>query len=206
LKLLVVGASGRTGRRVTDQAIARGHEVTSLVRRREAIGAADHLRVVAGDPRRADALAPSLAGQDAVISCLGPRSRDDAHLQEQAAAAMLAAMRGAGVRRYLVVSQGLLFPNRNPLIALLRLIFARTVADSTAMERLVRASDADWTILRAPRLLEGGVPRGYRIEVGARPRGAVAMQRADLAACLLDEAERPAHIKQILGVTSARGR
>ena len=88
-------------------------------------------------------------------------------------------------------------------MALLRVIRARHVADSRAMERLVGASDADWTIVRPPRLLEGGAPRAYRVTVGDRAEGIWAMQRADLAAFLLDEAENKEHPQAIAGVTSA---
>jgi putative NADH-flavin reductase len=102
-----------------------------------------------------------------------------------------------------VVSQGLLFPSWNPIIPLLRLILARHVADSLGMEQLVRASDVDWTIVRPPRLKEAGRPRGYRVQLGALPTGAWAMQQADLAAFLLDEAERQQHKRKIVGITSA---
>jgi hypothetical protein len=40
----------------------------------------------------------------------------------------------SGVRRYLAVSQGLLFPSSKPMIALLRLFLVLQVADSRAME------------------------------------------------------------------------
>jgi putative NADH-flavin reductase len=120
-----------------------------------------------------------------------------------AAAAILEAMAGTRGRRYIVVSQGLLFPSRNPIIALLRLMLARHVADSSAMEGLVRASDVDWTIVRPPMLKEGAKPRGYRIQSGAAPRGAWAMQRTDLATFLLDEAEKAKHKREIVGITSA---
>lgn len=109
-------------------------------------------------------------------------------------------MTRSGVRRYLVVSQGLLFPSWNPIVGLLRLILARHVADSAAMERRIGESDTDWTIVRAPRLLEGGVSRGYRVEVAARPGGAWAMQRIDLASLLIDATENMAHMKAIVGV------
>src|SRR5262249_24211380 len=62
--------------------------------------------------------------------------RQDANLLRDSATAMLAAMARVGVRRCLVVSQGLLFPSWNPVITLLRAILARHVADSTAMERV----------------------------------------------------------------------
>jgi|SRR5579863_2992741 len=204
MKLFLLGATGRTGRRVVDQALARGHAVTAIIRRPGALQAREGLRVEAADARSADDLTPLLVGHDVVISCLGQRARGDASLLRDAAAAALTAMGRAGMRRYLVVSQGLVFPSRNPAVLLLRLILARYVADSVAMERLVIASDVDWTIVRPPRLLDGGVAKGYRIEVGAQPKGAWSMQRADLAACLLDEAESGEHARAIVGVTSGR--
>jgi putative NADH-flavin reductase len=161
------------------------------------------LQIVVGDPLRVDDLTTVLADHDAVISCLGQRSHQDANLLHDAAAAVLDAMARTGVRRYLVVSQGLLFPSWNPIFALLRLILARYIVDSAAMERLVRASNVEWTIVRPPRLKEGGIPHGYRVQLGARPGGAWAMQRADLAAFLLDEAERGEHKNAIVGITSA---
>ena len=203
MKLFVVGATGRTGRLVVEQAVARGHVVTAISRRPAHFESHQCLRTVVGDPLGVDDLAASLPGHDAVVSCLGQRSRASPHLLREAAAAMLEAMSRSGVWRYLVISQGLLFASRNPLIALLRLVLARRVADSTAMERLVRASDLDWTIVRPPRLQEGGVQRGYRIAVGARPDGRAAMQRIDLAAFLVDEAEAVRHSKEIVGVAAA---
>ena len=70
------------------------------------------------------------------------------------------------------MSQALLFASGNPLIGLLRLILANHVADSTAMEHLVELSDTDWTIVRPPRLRDGGTSHGYKVEAGAlRPGG-----------------------------------
>ncbi|MGI8554629.1 MAG: NAD(P)-dependent oxidoreductase [Dehalococcoidia bacterium] len=203
MNLFLIGATGKTGHLVLEQALSRGHTVTAIIRKQGSLRSNERLQVVVGDPLRANVLAPLLANQDVVISCLGQRSRQDANLLRDAAAAVLEAMRRTNVRRYLVVSQGLLFPSRNPIVAILRLILARFVADSKAMERLVRTSDIDWTIVRPPRLKEGGAPRGYRVQPGAQPGGALAMQRADLAAFLLDEAEREDHRRKIVGITSA---
>jgi putative NADH-flavin reductase len=167
MKLFVVGASGRTGRQVIRQALTRGHSVAAIVRHPGSLDPHQRLQIVTGNPLDADHLTPILAGHDAVISCLGQRSRADASLLQDAAAAMLTAMNRIGVRRNLVVSQGLLFPGWSP-----------------------------------PRLLEGGVPRGYRIKVGTQPEGTRATQRADLATFLLDEAERREHPREIVGITS----
>jgi putative NADH-flavin reductase len=77
------------------------------------------------------------------------------------------------------------------------------VADSREMEGLITGSDIDWTIVRPPRLLDGPERRGYRVKVGAQPDGPWAMQRSDLAAYLLDEAEKSEHLKSVVGITSA---
>lgn len=202
MNLVVLGATGRTGRCVVEQALVRGHAVTAIVRAAGGLPSRERLTTVVADPLRADLVAPALANQDVVISCLGQSSRTDAHLLRNAASATLKAMARTGVQRYLVVSQGLLFPSRNPIILLLRLILARHVADSAAMERLVSASSIEWTIVRPPRLLEGGGLRGYRLQPGAQPKGSWSMQRTDLAAYLLDEAERREHARTIVGITS----
>jgi len=187
VKLAVVGATGRTGRLVVDQAKARGHTVTAVTHRFV--------------PLDRDALAQVFTGQDGVISCLGQRDRGSPTLLRDAAAAALDAMARTGVRRYLVVSQGLLFPERNVMFRLFRVIFRRQLADSDAMERLVRASPVDWTIVRPPRLVDGTTPRGYRAEVDAWPRGGWSMRRIDLATFLVDVAERGTYARVVVGVT-----
>ena len=202
MNLFLLGATGRTGRLVAERALSRSHTVTAIVRDRTALGWQPRLNIVVADPLRADLLARDLADHDAVISCLGQKSRGDALLLQKAASAALDAMAHTGTRRFLVVSQSLLFPSRNPIIFLLRLILARHVVDSIAMEQLVRASDVDWVIVRPPRLLEGGASRGYHIKVGARPKGSWSMQRSDLATFLVDTAETWEHKRAIIGIGS----
>jgi putative NADH-flavin reductase len=207
MKLVLLGATGRTGKLVTGQALARGHAVTAIVRAPSALGSSalpanEQLRTIAGNPCIIDFLTPILADHDATIFCLGRRSRQDANLLRDSSTAMLAAMARVGVRRCLVVSQGLLFPSWNPVITLLKAILARHVADSTGMERLVEASSTDWTIVRPPRLVDGGPPVGYRVKADALPEGAWAMQYADLAAFLLDAVERGEYVKTIVGIAS----
>jgi uncharacterized protein YbjT (DUF2867 family) len=164
MKLLVIGATGRTGRHLTRQALARGHGVTAVVRDRMSFDPHDRLELSGANPLDAQGLAQLRPGHDAVISCLGQRTRADADLLRNAAKAMLQAMTRAEMLRYLVVSQGLLFPVRGPVAAVLRMILARSIADTTAMEQLVHESEGEWTIARPPRLLEGGL----HVDIGSR--------------------------------------
>ena len=105
---------------------------------------------------------------------------------------------------YIVLSQGLLFPSKNPIIALLRFFLRRHVHDSEGMEHLLRSTDLKWEIVRPPRLKDTSVRRGYSIAVGARPRGPASMERYDLACYLVHEAEARAHLQEVIGLTSGR--
>src|SRR5260221_14217091 len=203
MKLYVIGGSGRTGHHLVDQAIARGHEVTALVRRLEALKPQPQLQQIEGNAERPEDVAAFLDGHDAVLSCLGHRRHDDAHLLQDGADALLDAMACRGVNRCLFVSQGLLFATRNPLSGALRVVFARHVADSTAMEHLVELSDTDWTIVRPPRLVDHGHPHGYRAAPRTLPDGSVSLERADLAAFMLDAVEKHPYPRAIVRVTSA---
>ena len=75
MKLVVLGANGRTGKHVLDAALADGCDVTAVVRREDALRDVTHdkLKVVVGDPCDPSFLATVFQGQDAVISTLGGR-------------------------------------------------------------------------------------------------------------------------------------
>jgi uncharacterized protein YbjT (DUF2867 family) len=76
MRLFLIGANGRTGTEIIDLARARGHEITAFVRSPEKITPAKSLMVVRGDPLRSEAIAAALPGHDAVLSVIGPHTRE----------------------------------------------------------------------------------------------------------------------------------
>jgi putative NADH-flavin reductase len=128
---------------------------------------------------------------------------------QDSARAIVTAMKATGMRRLLVLSVALLFPDSGLIGAALRRTFLRGVADdSEEMEQIVRASDLDWTIVRPPRLTNGPCTESYAVSVDRLPPGsggAASIRRADVAHFLLDEAERPAHVRRLVGIAHARG-
>lgn len=76
MKLVVFGATGGTGRQVVAQALSAGYTVTALARRPEALAIRhERLTVLCGDVVEPATLVQPLAGQDAVVSALGARTR-----------------------------------------------------------------------------------------------------------------------------------
>jgi putative NADH-flavin reductase len=210
MNLVVVGATGRTGRELVEQAVARGHRVTALVRNPQKLGTPrDGLTVTRGDPLSTHAVSAVLPGHDAVLSAMGPPGAGRTTVVQDSARAIVTGMKAAGMRRLLVLSVALLFPGTGLIGAALRRTLLRGVADdSEEMERIVRASDLDWTIVRPPRLINGPRTESYVVSVDRLPPGSggtASIRRADVARFLLDEAERPAHVRQIVGIAHVRG-
>ena len=201
MRLAIIGATGRTGRKATEQALTRGHSVTAIVRS-SSLEDKDGLRVVIADPCKVEELIPALTGHDAVISCLGHRPGGNPWLVRDATAATLQAMQQVGLKRFIIVSGALLYPSRNPLVLVLKQMMADKLTDGLAAEAEITKSNADWTIVRPPRLQERVDTKGYRIVTGTNPKLTYRLQFQDLGKCLVDLSEGEKHAREIVGVAS----
>jgi uncharacterized protein YbjT (DUF2867 family) len=70
-KIVILGATGPTGRHIVGQAVARGYDVTVLARSPEKAADLKGAKIVVGDARDEKALRQAIKGRDAVISALG---------------------------------------------------------------------------------------------------------------------------------------
>jgi putative NADH-flavin reductase len=202
MKLLILGATGGTGRALLEQARARGHRVTAFVRSPQKLnGLSEGVTVLRGDPLNAGALRAVLPGHDAVLSALGAPGPGHTSILTDSGRATVDAMHSADVRRLLVVSVAALFEDAGFIPALFRRTILRNiVADAAEMERTVMDSDLDWTIARPPRLTNGPLTKRYRVADGRLPRGKVWVSRSDVADFLLNELEDRRHIHEIVGM------
>jgi len=203
MKLLIVGATGNTGREVLDLALARQHRVTAYVRSPQKITRADsELRVVRGDPFDLAALAKALEGQDAVLSTLGLPPRQalrPSNFMAESAASIVSAMRTAGVSRLCILSAAVLFPAKGVQYAFFKWLLQHHARDLEALETVVKASDSEWTIARPPRLVKAPDAR-YVAARDVLPPGASSATFRGVAAFLLDAAERREHLRETVGI------
>jgi uncharacterized protein YbjT (DUF2867 family) len=189
MRIAVLGATGRTGRLIIEQAIERGHEVRAVTRRAEA--AVDATWAVA-DGRDVPAVEAALHGCDAAAFAIGPSGRGaDPGVLSQSLAATLAAMAGAGVKRIVVVTaDGPFADSGDPLTRfvakpILNRVLPESMADFRAAERLLRDSTVDWTVIR-PAQLTDKPSRRYRSRRGASLWFGIRTSRAATAAAVLD--------------------
>jgi putative NADH-flavin reductase len=202
MKVFLLGATGGTGEELQKQACLRNHQVTAFVRSPEKIAGRDErLTVIGGNPRNANELAAAMVGHDVVLSALGPRSNHDDALLPDCTRSIIEAMVRSGVRRVLVMSAALLFPDLGFFPAgLLRFLIRGSLRGAREAERLLMESDLTWTIVRPGRLINGPLTREYRSGSGYLPPKPRAIARADVAHFLVDELERRAHQRAIVGL------
>jgi putative NADH-flavin reductase len=203
MKIFLLGATGGTGGAILEQALARGHHITALVRSPEKITIrSEALAVHRGDPTDAEQIARVLVAQDVVITTLGHRNLKAAPLIAASARSVIQVMRAAGMRRLLALSLALLFPDVGPpvLTPIIKYVLRNGMDDSRVMEQLVAESDLDWTIARPPRLTNGPKTESYHVADGSLPAKQRSIARADVAHFLLNEAERPDHVRKIVGL------
>jgi putative NADH-flavin reductase len=205
MRLFVLGASGKTGTRLVERALARGHEVTAFVRSPARI-MRQHplLHVQRGDPHDVNELASALPGHDVVLSALGvrpPQAFRPHTLVQECAASTVAAMTRTGVRRLVLVSAAVLFPEKGMRFAFFRWLLTHVMRDLGTAEEIVRATPLDWTIVRPPRLIERP-DETYRSTRDALPVDGFSMSFRAVAAFMLDAAEHHTHVHEIVGLAS----
>ena len=202
MKVVLFGASGMIGSRILKELLQRGHSVTAVTRNPEKT-AAPGVQAKKGDLTDEASVMAVVQGADAVISAYAPPQESVATLQI-ATRALLAGLGKAGVRRLLVVggagslevAPGLqlvdapTFPEAWKAIALAHRDILPLLKDSTL----------DWTCLSPAALIQPGTRTGkFRLggtRLVADARGESRISAEDYAVALVDELEKPAHLRQ----------
>jgi putative NADH-flavin reductase len=215
MKIVIFGANGQTGRLLTGQALAAGHDVAAVTRRPAGFPVThDRLAVVDADVRDAPAVGRAIEGAAVVLSALGvPFTRKQITSYSEGAGNIIAAMSGHGVKRLVVVSSSATEPHHHadgglllnqvlqPLVT--ATIGKTTYADMRRMEDLVRGSDLEWTIMRPSGLFDAPGITAYELHEERAP--GIFTSRPDLAAALLDQATSTRFVRKAVAITTSEG-
>jgi len=200
MNLVVLGATGGTGRLVVEQALAAGHTVTALVRSPEKLGTSQpNLRVISGSATDPESVARALESADAVISTLG----GGGSVIADSTAAIVVGARQTGVRRVVVLSSWLV--QRDHMSPVLRLAtgiaMKGLIKDKSAGEQLLRQSDLDWTLVYASTLGDGPATGSTVLPERANWSMSQRISRADVATRLIESATSSQHGGRIVRIT-----
>jgi putative NADH-flavin reductase len=190
MKVLIIGATGATGKILMREALAQGHEVTALARNPSAMPSEEPLlRVVEGNALEASSLEAAVAGQDAVLSVLGTRSRGPTTLFSESTHNLISAMNKHGVPR-LVCITGVGVGDSKGHVGFLydRIIRPYVVKnvyeDKERQEEEIKQSDLEWVIVRPAQLTDEPARGKYSVYLGGS-YAATKISRADVANFML---------------------
>jgi len=204
MKITVLGAAGNAGSRVVDEALARGHEVTAVVRN---LAGANNLpagaRVLTGDASNVGDVAKISAGQDVVISAIRPASGHESDIIPTTRS-LLDGLAQTGVRLLIVGGAATLtVPDTGGKTVLEDANFlpvsARHIGKASAdqLSACLAETRVDWAYLSpAAQFAPGERTGNYRLgtdELLLDAEGISKISMEDLAVVLLDEAEQPKH-------------
>lgn len=211
-RVLIVGATGGTGRQLVAQALERGLTVTALVRNPSRLPANHQaLTVLQGDVLDPGSLEAAMHGQDAVLCALGhKRYFHPTRVLSEGTGNILRAMETHRVSRLVcetslgigdsVGRMGLYYT-----LLLIPLILPFYFWDKTRQERIIAESNLDWVIVR-PGALTNGTKRGH-IHHGRRVGSVlwtVRVSRADVAEFMLDQLGSNTYLRATPGIAWGR--
>jgi putative NADH-flavin reductase len=196
-RVALIGASGKVGSRVLAELVSRGYTVTGIGRNPESVPAGPHVTAAKGDVGEPAALAKVLAGHDAIISAVPFLTTDPD--------ALIGAVRTSGVKRYIVVGgaatllndKGVRLLDTPPLSTM---DLPEPAAGARFLERLRLVSDLDWTFFSPAVQFTAGERTGkFRLggdQVVTDAAGKSRISFEDYAIALVDELDKPAHIRK----------
>lgn len=207
-KIVILGATGPTGRHIVAQAVARGYDVTVLVRSPEKAAELKGAKIVVGDARDEKALRQVIKGSDAVISALGTPTSPfrDVTLLSVATRALANAMKAEQVSRLITITGigagdsrghgGFLFDN-----LIYPLLLRKVYADKNRQEAIVKGSDLDWTIVRPSILNNKQEHKPVRALTDLSDVHGGTISRKDVATFLLDQVTSSTWLKKTPFIT-----
>jgi putative NADH-flavin reductase len=207
MKIAVIGASGQIGAFIRDEALARGHQVTAIVRHPEKIPVQNpRLHVVEADILK-DKVDELVKGHDAVISAYNPgwKNPDMYNEQIEGYKRIISGVKESGIKRLLVVGGAGSLEVAPGVQVLDTASFSEQVKKGVLATREVlymlrEEKELEWTFLSPPTSIKPGERTGhYRVgkdQLLKNKEGESRISTPDYAVAMLDELENRQHIRE----------
>lgn len=200
MKIAIIGASAGIGLEITRLALERGHEVTTLSRRRVSLPDQARLKRVQGSATNSSDVRVAVEGADAILVTLGVKNPFATTLFSDSARRLLQVLKETGSSPMLLVLTGFGAGdswgyNSLPMRLMFTLLLKKVYADKSEQERIIAGGSLRWEIVRPGRLTNGAMSGRYRVLdqlVDGMKVGAIS--RADVAHFMVAQAENPTYL------------
>jgi putative NADH-flavin reductase len=200
-RIAVVGGNGKAGRFVVQKALEKGYAVRMLVRNPQRVTISDErVEVIKGNAEDISSIQALLEGCDALINTLGQPNKATP-IYSKVTSHILAMMKERGIQRYITVTGGSLNApgdRKSPINKigawLFRRLYTDMIADKEKELRILLKSDADWTLVRLPFVIEK--PAVGKIKENLHDMPGMKMTNADIANFLVNQISDTKYIRK----------
>lgn len=203
MKIILFGASGRTGQHIIAQALDQGHDVTAFARTPGKIMISDdRLQILQGDIHDVTAVEHAIKGHDVVLCTLGVNKGEPVTALAEGTRNIVQAMKKNGVRRIINVSAaGFLGEQADFLIGKLLFWFfdrylKKLFGAMKQQYEVIEQSGLEWIAVR-PMLLDEGPRKGnYRVVLNGIPSKGYRINTGDVAEFMLKNLATDGYVRK----------
>lgn len=207
----IVGATGKAGSLILDEAVNRGHEVTAIVRNASKL-TNDDVSVIEKDVH--DITREDFKGLEVVVNAFGaPLGEKDAHVE--AGRALINTLAGTGTRLIVVGGAGSLYIDDSRTMTVIDTpnfpdMFKPTAGgQSENLEELEQTTNLKWTFISPSAEFDAEGKRTGTYETGTdvllvNSKEESYISYADFAIAVIDEAENSKHVNERFTVVAEK--
>src|SRR5699024_6992420 len=211
MKIGIVGATGKAGSLILDEAKDRGHEVTAIVRNANKLNNKD-VKVIEKEVQ--ELVKEDFNGLDVVVNAFGaPLGEKDAHIE--AGRSLISALSGTDTRLIVVGGAGSLYVDDSKTTQVIDTpnlpdMFKATASGQGAnLKELQATEDLQWTFVSPSREFDAAGIRTGKYQSGSdillvNEAGESYISYADYAIAIVDETENANHVKERFTVTAEK--
>jgi putative NADH-flavin reductase len=195
MKVIIIGATGRSGFIVTEKALEQGHAVTALVRNPSKLNISHpRLTVISGNVLDYSSVDLAMAQQEAVLCALGMGQSSPKTALSEGMKNIVKAMEKHGVRRIICeLSVGI---DNRPLPP----GFDEIAAEHRRQLSILRQTHLDWIAVCPPIITEYAATGQYRLIANVMPQGFVQISKFDLADFMLSQLMSDEYLQKTVGI------
>ena len=202
MKVIVFGATGRTGQQFVKGALIEGFEVTAYIRNPQKMGIShENLTVVVGSLLDFNAVTEAMKGHDAVVSCLGGDGNKKSTTLTDIAGIIKKAMQKNDINRVIYLSTAGIhdeFPTITRFIV--NLFLGNAIKDHKGAAGQFMADGLEYTLVRPMSLTDGPFTGQYREAITGIPKAGRNISRADVADYMIRALKDDTSFKQSVGL------
>ncbi len=194
-KIIVFGAAGRTGRKITEYALEAGYAVTAFVHNNAAGLNHPSLKVVKGDVHDKEKVFSAIQGHDIVISAIGTNNidTDAVNIMSDAMKYFVEAMKQFNIQKVFAVG-GLAVLQHDGKMQLLDkpdypAAYINVGEGHNKVYKVLRETDLNWTMICCPDIVDGPRTGQYSVKKDYKPRGLFQIFTGDIADFIIREIE-----------------